>query len=241
MAIAISAFIIFLAAIVRGYAGFGFSLLTITALSFFYQLQEIIPSIFVLEIAASLHMLPGIWKDIHWKSMMPLILGAAVGTPIGLQLLTSLPTRHMQLALSGFVLLATCLMWRGYSIKSMPGRAASLGVGTASGIANGAFGMSGPIVILFYFASPAGHIAGRASVVFYFLITDIIGITYQSIYGLINWQVFTRAAIFMAPLLLGVWLGTHSFKSADPARFKQIILIFLATIAIATAAKALYS
>src|SRR6185312_16834223 len=56
---------VFGAAIVRGYSGFGFSLLAITALSLALPPAEIVPSIFMLEIAASLHLLPSIWRDIH--------------------------------------------------------------------------------------------------------------------------------------------------------------------------------
>ena len=44
---------IFLAAIVRGFSGFGFSLLSITAIALILPVAQIVPSIFLLEIAAS--------------------------------------------------------------------------------------------------------------------------------------------------------------------------------------------
>jgi uncharacterized membrane protein YfcA len=65
--------IVFLAAFVRGYSGFGFSLLAITALSLLYTPATIILSIFLLEIAASIHLLPGLWRDVHWRSLIPLV------------------------------------------------------------------------------------------------------------------------------------------------------------------------
>ena len=61
--VAYSVACIFGAAIVRGYSGFGFSLLAITALSLALPPAEIVPSIFMLEVAASLHLLPGIWRE----------------------------------------------------------------------------------------------------------------------------------------------------------------------------------
>src|SRR5215510_6849047 len=87
---------VFLAAIVRGYSGFGFSLLVITALSLLMAPAAIIPTMFMLEIAASLHLLPGIWKDIHWRSLAPLIIGCAIGTPLGVWLLANVPAAPMQ-------------------------------------------------------------------------------------------------------------------------------------------------
>jgi hypothetical protein len=40
---------IFLAAIVRGFSGFGFSLLSITAILIFMPAREIVPTIFLLD------------------------------------------------------------------------------------------------------------------------------------------------------------------------------------------------
>jgi hypothetical protein len=239
--IAYSVLCIFLAAIVRGYSGFGFSLLAITALSLILPPAEIVPSIFMLEVAASLHLLPGIWKDIHWKSLGPLTVGCLIATPLGVYLLATVPAAPMQVAISVFVLLAALLLWRGYALKSMPGLFASTAAGAASGFANGAFGMAGPPVILFYFASPAGNIAGRASVIAFFLATDLIGLAFQSCEGLVTWDAFVRALTFLPPLFIGVWLGARSFKGADPAVFRKWVLVILATLAVLNAVKGIYS
>lgn len=239
--IAYSLACIFLAAIVRGYSGFGFSLLAITALSLALPPAEIVPSIFMLEVAASLHLLPGIWRDIHWRSLAPLTLGCLIATPFGVYLLANVPAAPMQIALALFVLVATLLLWRGYALKTMPGRVASTAAGAASGLANGAFGIGGPPVILFYFASPAGNIAGRASLIAYFLATDLIGLAFQSREGLITWGGVVRAVIFLPALLAGVWLGARSFKGADPAAFRKWVLVILAVLAVLTAAKGVHS
>lgn len=232
MLIAASCLIIFLAAIVRGFSGFGFSLLAITALSLIYPPAEIIPSIFMLELVASANLLPSIWKDIHWNSLGPLTLGCLIATPIGVWLLAHISPAPMQLALSIFVLVATLLMWRGFALKSMPGTLASTAAGAASGLANGAFGIGGPPVILFYFASPAGNLAGRASLVAFFLATDIIGLANQSMHGLITQDTAIRAAFYLPALLAGVWLGARSFKGTDPEKFRKYVLAILALLAV---------
>jgi uncharacterized protein len=239
MLLALSCLIIFLAAIVRGFAGFGFSLLTITALSIFYSPAEIVPSIFMLEVAASINLLPSIWKDVHWKSLVPLTLGCLIATPLGVWLLANVPPAPMQLAISIFVLGAVYLMWQGFALKSMPGRAASTAVGAASGLANGAFGIGGPPVVLFYFASPAGNIAGRASMIAFFIATDVIGLANQSVHGLITWATMVNAAAYLPALLAGVWLGARGFKNTDPAVFRKYVLMILALLAVVILAKAM--
>ena len=239
MLLALACIIIFLAAIVRGFSGFGFSLLSITALSLIYTPAEIVPSIFMLELAASANLLPSVWKDIHWRSLGPLTLGCLVATPVGVYFLTHLPAAPMQMALAIFVLVATALLWRGFALKSMPGPVASTVVGAASGLSNGAFGIGGPPVILFYFASPAGNIAGRASMVAFFIATDVIGLVNQTAQGLVTMATFWRAAVYLPALLAGVWLGVRSFKSVDPEMFRKIVLMVLAVLAVLIFARAL--
>jgi uncharacterized protein len=228
---------VLLAAIVRGYAGFGFSLLVITALSLLMAPATFIPAIFMLEIAASLHLLPSIWKDVHWRSLAPLIVGCIAGTPLGVWLLANMPVPPMQVALAVFVLTAVYLLWRGYALKTMPGTAASGVVGAASGLANGAFGTGGPPAILFYFASPAGHEAGRASLIAYFLMTDLIGLVFLSREALITRETLFLALGFLPALILGNWIGARGFKSANPATFRKWVLVLLAVLAVLSAAK----
>ena len=239
--LAIATLFIFLAAIVRGYSGFGFSLLAITSLSLVLKPAEIVPSIFMLEIAASLHLLPGIWREVHWRSLLPLIGGCLAATPLGVMLLASVPPAPMQLALSVFVLAATYLLWRGFTLKHIPGTAGAVAAGAAAGFGNGAFGIAGPPVILFYFSSPAGHAMGRASLIAFFLATDLIGLPLLAREGLVTADAFYRAVVFLIPLIGGVWIGARSFKSADPARFRRIILMLLAFLAIIIGGKAIWA
>jgi uncharacterized protein len=228
---------IFGAAIVRGYSGFGFSLLAITALSLALPPAEIVPSIFMLEVAASLHLLPGIWREVHWRAIGLLLLGCIVATPVGVWLLAAMPAPPMKLALALFVLAATALLARGYALKTMPGKAATLATGAASGLVNGAFGTGGPPVILFFFSSPAGAAISRASIIAYFLGTDLMGLAFMAPHGLITREAAWRFLLFLPALFAGVWLGARSFKHADPAAFRRWVLRLLALLALLTAAQ----
>src|SRR5262245_58427570 len=67
--LALSSAAIFLAAVVRGFSGFGLSLLSIPAISLILPVAQIVPSIFLLEIAASLNLIPSIRREIHWRSL----------------------------------------------------------------------------------------------------------------------------------------------------------------------------
>jgi hypothetical protein len=239
LTLAYAAACIFFAAIVRGYSGFGFSLLAITSISLLLPPAVIVPSIFLMEVAASLHLLPGVWREIHWRALTWLFAGCCLGTPFGVYALAHAPAAPMTLALAVFVLAAAVLLAQGYEMKRLPGRAATLTAGAASGLFNGGFGMGGPPVVLFFFSSPTGAVAGRASLIAFFLLTDLLGLGWQGWSGLITAATFWRAALFLPPLIAGVWLGNRSFKRADPSAVRQWILRLLMLLAVISGVRAL--
>ena len=225
---------VFAAAIVRGFAGFGFSLLAITAISLVLPPVVVVPSIFLMEIAASVHLLPSVWREVHWRAIGLLLLGCLLATPLGVWLLATTPVAPMQIALGGVVLVAAILLLRGYALRSMPGRTTTVATGAASGLLNGAFGIGGPPVILFFFASPAGMAAGRASVIAYFLGTDLIALGFMLRQGLIGTPQLWLALAFLPALLAGNWLGAKGFRGIEPEVFRRWILWVLMLLALLT-------
>lgn len=230
---------VFGAAIVRGYSGFGFSLLSITALSLVLPPVRVVPSIFLLEIAASIWLLPEVWGQVHWRSIRVLLMGCFLATPLGVWALANVPSAPMKLALAIFVLLSAILLIRGVALKDMPGTVGTFGTGVATGLLNGGFGMGGPPLVIFYLSTPAGVAAGRASIIAFIIGTDLMGLGFQAREGLIAHDTFRLAAWFLPPLLLGVWLGSRGFRRADPARFRFCTLRLLMLLAIVMGAQVL--
>jgi uncharacterized membrane protein YfcA len=230
---------VFGAAVVRGYGGFGFAMFAIVPLSLVLPPTQIIPSIFIMDIAAGLHLLPGVWRDIHWRALLWLTIGCLIGTPIGVYALAHVPAAPLTMGLAVFVLTAALLLARGYALKSFPGPAATFATGTASGLCGGGFGMSGPPVIIFFFSSPAGAAAGRASLIAFFLITDATGLVFLSWDGLLSAASLWHALLFMPALVAGVWLGNRGFVKADVANFRRWVLRLLMLLALLTGGKAL--
>ncbi|MDF2765475.1 MAG: hypothetical protein K0S81_2469 [Rhodospirillales bacterium] len=225
------------AAFVRGYSGFGFSLLAVTALSLRLAPAEIVPSIFMMEIAASVHLLPSIWREVHWRAIGMLLIGYTIAVPLGVWLLASMPQAPMKIALGLAVLVSTLLLMRGFALRRMPRASATLATGGASGLLNGAFGIGGPPVILFFFSSPAGDAIGRASIIAFFLATDAIGLVFLAREGLVTQESLVRALVFLPALIAGIWLGAHSFKHSDQASFRKWVLRLLALLALLTFAQ----
>lgn len=227
------------AAIVRGYSGFGFSMLAVLGLTLALPPAEAIPIVFTLEVAASLHMLPGVWRQVDWRSLWPLVAGALVATPFGVHLLASLPETPIRLAIVALVVTATVLLWRGFALQRMPGIGATLATGTAVGLLNGGLGIGGPPVILFYLSSPAGTAAVRASLVAYFLATDTYALALGAAEGLVTTRTFLAALALLPVLLLGIAIGSRGFIRTDPATFRKAVLVLLLILSAAGVVRAL--
>jgi uncharacterized protein len=236
--LALSSAAIFLAAIVRGFSGFGFSLLSITAISLILPVAQIVPSIFLLEIAASINLIPSIWRQIHWRSLTWLMVGYVIGLPVGGYALIHAPEAPAQIVLGIFVIGTAILMLRGFHLAKTPGAPASTATGVASGVLNGAFGIGGPPVVLFYFSTPGAAAIGRASIIFFFLFTDLLGVGYFATQGIVTTQSFIQAALWLPALLIGVWLGAHGFKRMKQDAFRRWVLVILIALAVLGIGKA---
>ena len=236
--LALSSAAIFLAAIVRGFSGFGFSLLSITAIALILPVKQIVPSIFLLEIAASINLIPGIWREIHWRSLTWLMVGYVIGLPAGVYALIYAPEAPTQIVLGIFVIGTAILMLRGFRLEKTPGTGASTATGVASGVLNGAFGIGGPPVVLFYFSTPGAAAIGRASIIFFFLFTDLLGVGYFATQGIVTVQSFVQAALWLPALLIGVWLGAHGFRRMNEQVFRRWVLVILMALALLGIGKA---
>jgi len=102
-------FIVFIASIIRGFNGFGFSATCISGFSFILPAIEIVPIILILEVFISVFMIPYIWNKIDWNFVFKLLIGITLGSPIGLYLLKYLSpdTTHLYVCLIIIFFLST--------------------------------------------------------------------------------------------------------------------------------------
>ena len=91
---------------------------------------------------------------------------------------------------------------------------------------------------MFYFSTPGAAAIGRASIIFFFLFTDLLGIGYFATQGIVTIQNFIQAALWLPALLIGVWLGAHGFKRMNQDAFRRWVLVILIALALLGIGKA---
>ena len=221
------------AAFIRGYSGFGFSAFTVTSLALILPPSEVVPTAYMLEVAASIHMLPLVWRSVDWKILRWLVLGAFMGTPFGIIFLEEVPQEMMRLVISVIVLTASLLLWKNIRIKSSGGWYSILGVGFFSGVINGAAAVGGLPVILFFLSISTGSALSRASMVAYLFIIDLFALLLPGSQQLISTEILGRTALFLIPLLVGIYIGNRSFIKTTPESFRKFALSLLIVLSLA--------
>jgi uncharacterized protein len=224
---------IFIAAVVRGYSGFGFSMIATVSLTLVMPPAEVVPVILLLEVIASGWLLPRVWKQVDWTSLIPLSAGVVIGTPIGLLALVSIPAAPMRAGIAFVVLGFVALMWRGWRQSRMPQTGSIISIGALSGLLNGSTTMGGPPVILFYLSGPAGAAVSRASMIVFFLGTDFIALAMAFFAGLITPQTGLLGICAIPPLLAGIFCGSRLFRRSIRERFQSRALTLLVVLAVA--------
>ena len=238
--LAFSSLVVLFAGFVRGFGGFGFSMIVVVSLSIVFSPAEIVPVILLLEVVASSWLLPKIWKDINWYSLRWLTIGVLAGTPVGVYALANIPSRNMQIIIACIVIGLVSLLWKGIRIAEMPSRLMTIMTGMISGIINGGAAIGGPPVILYYFSSPAAAEVSRASLIFFFFGTDVIASIMCVSQGLLTLKNVYLTGVFLVPLIIGVSLGSRAFVQADPESFRKKIMLLLIAISLMIIGKATF-
>lgn len=225
--------IILIGAAIRGFTGFGASLIWVSGLALLMDVDEAIPIIFCLEVVASAHLVRAVRGEVLCLSVWRLTAGALLGLPLGAAVLLVLDASTMQVVVSIAVLASAVLLATGWQAHRSLTIAETIGVGLTSGILNGATGAGGPPVIVMFLGSPAGISAGRASMIAYFGLIDLVGVAVVAAIGLLDSTALLRFATFVPSMLIGTALGEHGFGTVRPERVRQVAIATLTALALA--------
>jgi len=227
------------AGVVRGFTGFGFPLIVVTATSLVVAPIEIVPIALLLDILAGVRMLPSVHREVDRKGVTFLVLGAVPAIPVGAWLLASLHPETTRFAIGVIVLIAVIVIARGYRMTRPPGSPLLAGTGVAAGFLSGTMGMPGPPVILLYLSSPLPVATLRATSVAFFLFTDLVSLAAMIWFAIVDETVLWRALVLVPVVEIAVLVGRRLYGVADPAYVKRAALVLLAILAVVAIGKSI--
>ena len=225
-------FIVFIASIIRGFNGFGFSATCISGFSFILPAIEIVPIILILEVLISIFMAPYVWNKIDWNFVFKLLIGIAIGSPIGLFLLKyfSPETTHLYVCL--IIIFFSILLMKGFVNKKIDNNQSKIFTGIISGTLNGLTTLGGMPVALFLLVTSIQPAVIRGSLAALFFLTDIYAFILSYFGGIVDMTTIYRTLPLILVLPLGVFIGNKFFIKSKEKFYRKAVFYFLIIISI---------
>ncbi|WP_095210560.1 sulfite exporter TauE/SafE family protein [Endozoicomonas ascidiicola] len=164
---------VFLAAVIRGYTGFGFAAIAILVLGQSYSVAESVPAVLMLDAVAGLPLLLGSWRHCCPKTLNSLLIASSVGIPIGLFLLFTLDEPALRLLVAVVILAMGLLSYLPSQRAILLTRSRWL-CGVMSGWTTSAVSAGGIPVIMYMMSSSLSLEKQRATLIVYFISTSIL-------------------------------------------------------------------
>ena len=223
---------VFIASIIRGFNGFGFSATCISGFSFILPAIEIVPVILILEVIISIFMVPYIWNKIDWKFVFQILAGIIVGSPFGLYLLKYLSPEITHLSICLIVIFFSILLMKGYNNQKINNTYAKTFTGVVSGTLNGLTTLGGMPVALFLLITSIQPAIIRGSLAALFFLTDIYAFILSFFAGIVDVTTIYRTFPLMIVLPIGVFIGDKFFVKSKEETYRKFVFYFLIFISI---------
>ena len=219
-------FIVFIASIIRGFNGFGFSATCISGFSFILPAIEIVPIILILEVFISIFMIPYVWNKIDWSFVFKLLIGIAIGSPIGLFLLKYLSPETTHLYVCLIIIFFSILLMKGYTNKDINNNQTKIFTGVISGTLNGLTTLGGMPVALFLLVTSIQPAVIRGSLAALFFLTDIYAFILSFFVGIVDMTTIYRTFPLIIVLPIGAFIGNKFLLRARNNFIEKLFFIF---------------
>lgn len=227
--------------IVRGYSGFGSSAVVVGSLAIVMSPARIVPVMYLMEIAASLSLIPSIRRHIDWSWLIPLAIANLVTTPIGVWMLTRFDERTLRLAVALSLFVLSVILLSGWS-RAPSGRPVAGTVrwatGGVSGLMSGIAAIGGLSVAAMFLLTGVAAAQLRATMIALLFIMDVwaLGLSYAG--GIVNSQTLALCCLMAPVMMAGIGLGHRSFKNdakrkVGEGNFRQRVSWLLFALAVA--------
>lgn len=228
MDLAYAAAVLLAAYFIRGIAGFGSGLVAVPLLALAFPLQQVVPLMLLLDLAASAWLGRVHRRDLRWDEIRPLLPASVLGVILGTTLLVGLPERPVLSLLGLFVLVfgvRYVLDLRGERpVSRLWAHPAGLLGATVSGL----FGTGGPpyVIYLTHRIRDQGQLRATLSVLF--MMEGAFRVAIFLLAGLLaDRTVWIGLALGLPVLFAGLWLGSHVHLRLSPGHMVRVVGLVL--------------
>jgi uncharacterized protein len=218
----------FAGALVAGLSGFAFGL--VAASIWLYILDPVQAATLIVAFGLIVQGY-SVWKlrrALDWRKLWPFVLGAALGVPFGVGILTWTNPAHVRAAVGVLLVLYSAYALLRPAIPPVKaGATADAAIGFLNGVLGGITGLAGILVTIWCglrgWPKDVQRTVFQPVAVAIFLMSAVwIGAA-----GAITAATIKLFLIGLPALLAGTWLGLKLFGRLDEAAFRRVVLALL--------------
>lgn len=225
--------LVFIAAVVRGYTGFGFAAIAIAGMNLIWPPQISVPVVLMLDFVGTIGMIPRAWHDADKPITRRLFTGALFGIPLGLTILVQVPDTLLKLVISGSILLMTLLLRKPLRSQQEIPRL-SLLMGGIAGAFTAAASIGGLPIVCYLLTTSLNTRAQRATLVLFLSAIGLLSLLLMMIAGLVGTELLLPALMLLLPTLAGMRLGHWAFERKTPQSFRPVALPILVLLSVSS-------
>ena len=173
-----------------------------------------------------------VWKlrdALDWRKLWPFVIGAALGVPAGVTILTWANPAHVRAGVGAFLVLYSLYALFRPAIAPIKagGAVADAGIGFLNGVLGGMTGLAGILVTLWCglrgWPKDVQRTVFQPVAVAIFLMSAL----WMGARGAITADTIKLFLIGLPALLAGTWLGLQLFGRLNEAAFRRVVLALL--------------
>src|SRR5438477_3717385 len=173
-----------------------------------------------------------VWKlrsSLDWKKLAPFVLGAALGVPVGVGILTWANPAHVRIGVGAFLVLYSLYALFRPAIEPVKagGAAADAGVGFLNGMLGGITGLAGILVTIWCGLRGWPKDVQRTVFQPVAVATFLMSALWIGARGAITADTIKLFVIGLPALLAGTWLGLRLFGRLNEAAFRKLVLVLV--------------
>jgi uncharacterized protein len=216
-------------ALVAGLSGFAFGL--IAASIWLYILDPVQTATLIIAFGLIVQGY-SVWKlrgALDWRKLWPFVLGAALGVPAGVTILTWANPSHVRAGVGAFLVLYSVYALFRPAIAPIKagGAVADAGIGFLNGVLGGMTGLAGILVTLWCglrgWPKDVQRTVFQPVAVAIFLMSAL----WMGARGAITADTVKLFLIGLPALLAGTWLGLQLFGRLNETAFRRVVLALL--------------
>jgi hypothetical protein len=218
----------FVAAIINGGLGYGFSSTAVPVALIFYTNKILNPSIVLLEVVINCYILIIHWKHIKtvWPRVLPIIIGAIPGILLGALLLSYVDSTWIKVLTFGFLLPLVLLQAGGIRRPIQAEKIVGLFLGTGVGFFYSVTTVSGPPLAVML--SNQGLVKKEFRAALGLIRLSLSSLTAVSYYflGLYQQESMTVLTTIVPSVIMGIPIGTYVIRKVNAETFRRICMSF---------------